>query len=92
MDKSFKENLKNYYNQDAARRNRNKRRAHWKIKVRKNFYTVIKRENKKTLLELGAGAGFDSLFFQKKDSASQLLIYLPKTYGIAAKKGLRLTN
>lgn len=66
MDKSFKENLKNYYNQDAARRNRNKRRAHWKIKVRKNFYTVIKRENKKTLLELGAGAGFDSLFFQKK--------------------------
>ncbi len=66
MDKSFKENLKNYYNQDAARRNRNKIRAHWKIKVRRNFYTIIKQENKKTLLELGAGAGFDSLFFQKK--------------------------
>mgnify|MGYP002507984805 CR=1 FL=1 len=66
MDKRFKENLKNYYNQDAARRNRNKIRAHWKIEVRRNFYSVIKQENKKTLLELGAGAGFDSLFFQKK--------------------------
>ena len=66
MDKSFKENIKTYYNQDAARRNSQRTRAPWKRKIRKNFYKIIKRENKKTLLELGAGAGFDSLFFMKK--------------------------
>lgn len=66
MDKNFKENIKIYYNQDAARRNRQRMRAPWKRKVRKNFYKIIKQENKKTLLELGAGAGFDSLFFMRK--------------------------
>ena len=66
MDKNFKENIKTYYNQDAARRNRQRMRAPWKRKVRKNFYKIIKQENKKTLLELGAGAGFDSLFFMRK--------------------------
>lgn len=66
MDKNVKENLKTYYNQDAGRRNKKMPRALWKIKVRKRFYTIIKQENKKTLLELGAGAGFDSLFFMKK--------------------------
>lgn len=66
MEKNFKENIKAYYNQDAARRNRQRTRAPWKLKIRKNFYKIIKQEDKKTLLELGAGAGFDSLFFMKK--------------------------
>lgn len=47
MDKNFKENIKTYYNQDAARRNRQRMRAPWKRKVRKNFYKIIKQENKK---------------------------------------------
>ena len=58
----IKENLKAYYNQEAELRNQ-KSKAEWKIKVREEFCDLIKQENKETLLELGAGAGYDSLFF-----------------------------
>jgi Methylase involved in ubiquinone/menaquinone biosynthesis len=60
---SFKENLKKYYNQEAELRNSNCVKPDWKIKVREDFYKLIKQENIKTLLELGAGAGYDSQFF-----------------------------
>lgn len=66
MDRNFKENIKAYYNQDAERRSRKMIRPPWKAKIRENFYTVAKQENKKTLLELGCGAGIDSLFFERK--------------------------
>lgn len=40
-------------------------KQNWKINVRRNFYTLIKQENKETFLELGAGSGYDSQFFMK---------------------------
>jgi cyclopropane fatty-acyl-phospholipid synthase-like methyltransferase len=55
--------IKKYYNKEAELRNSKSVKSDWKIKVRENFYNLIKRENKKTLLELGAGAGYDSQFF-----------------------------
>jgi cyclopropane fatty-acyl-phospholipid synthase-like methyltransferase len=58
----FKENLKRYYNQEAELRNKSDK-ADWKIKIREDFCNLIKQEHKKTLLELGAGAGYDSQFF-----------------------------
>jgi len=60
---SFRENIKNFYNQEAERRNSRSIKADWKIKVRENFYNFMKQENKITLLEIGAGAGYDSQFF-----------------------------
>lgn len=60
----FKENLKKYYNQEAEYRN-NSEKQDWKIKVRDEFYKLTKLENKEILLELGAGAGYDSQFFMK---------------------------
>lgn len=64
MDKtSFKDNIKKYYNQEAELRDSKSVKSEWKIKVRQNFYNVLRQENKKTLLELGAGAGYDSVFF-----------------------------
>ncbi len=66
MNKTFKDDIKKYYNQDANRRNSKIIRTPWKAKVRKTFYTTVKQEGKKTLLELGAGTGFDSLFFMRK--------------------------
>ena len=59
----IKENLKNYYNQEAELRNSNTIKPDWKIEVREKFCSLIKKENKKTLLELGAGPGYDSQFF-----------------------------
>ena len=59
---SLKENLKKFYNQEAELRNKSVK-SDWKIKVRDDFYHLIKQENKKSLLEIGAGAGYDSHFF-----------------------------
>ena len=60
---SFKENIKKFYNQEAELRNSKYVKSDWKIKVRENFYNLTKHENKITLLEIGAGAGYDSQFF-----------------------------
>jgi len=65
LENSRIENLKNYYNKEAKSRNASTKQD-WKIKVRDSFYDLLKQENKKTLLELGAGAGYDSLFFMDK--------------------------
>ena len=59
---SFKENIKKYYDIEAPLRN-NGAKPDWKVQVRENFCTLLKQENKHTLLELGAGTGHDSLFF-----------------------------
>lgn len=60
---TFKENIKKYYNQEAELRNSISTREDWKVKVRENYYDLIKKENKQALLELGAGPGYDSQYF-----------------------------
>ena len=58
----IKDNLKRYYNQEAEARD-SSAKADWKVKVRQNFCDLLKARNKNTLLELGAGAGYDSRYF-----------------------------
>lgn len=60
----IKSNLREYYNKDAPLRN-SKEKAEWKISQRSDFCNLIKSENKKTLLEIGAGTGDDSVFFKE---------------------------
>ena len=60
----IKSNLRDYYNLEAAdRNNRSENKADWKIKQRGIFCDLIIKENKETLLEIGAGSGHDSKFF-----------------------------
>lgn len=62
----FKQELKTAYNADAKRRDdANGKRDQWKLDLRQYFVDLLKKENKKTVLELGAGAGLDSQFFKK---------------------------
>jgi len=64
MEKSsFKENIKKYYDAEAELRNSKSVKVDWKVRVRGKFCELAKQENKKSLLELGAGAGYDSQFF-----------------------------
>ena len=58
-----KENIQKFYNQEAEIRNEKYIKPDWKNNIRESFLKIIKIENKRTLLELGAGAGYDSLFF-----------------------------
>lgn len=60
----MKSNLREYYNKEAPLRNLNDK-DEWKISQRSEFCNLIKSENKKTLLEIGAGTGDDSVFFMK---------------------------
>ena len=60
----IKESLKNYYNKEAEFRNKDSIKTDWKIEVREKYLKLLKQENKKTLLELGAGTGYDSEFFK----------------------------
>ena len=48
-----------------AQERANKELADWKLEERACFVTFLKEQHKKTLLEIGAGAGKDSQFFQQ---------------------------
>lgn len=62
----FKQELKTAYNADAKRRDdADGKRDQWKLDLRQYFVDLLKKENKKNVLELGAGAGLDSLFFKE---------------------------
>ena len=63
MDSNIvKSNLKKYYDQEAELRNSSEKEE-WKKNQRARFYSYIKAEGKKSLLEIGAGTGNDSRFF-----------------------------
>jgi len=59
---TIKTNLRDYYNQEAEYRNSGEKQD-WKIKQREAFYNLLFNENKRTLLEIGAGTGQDSKYF-----------------------------
>lgn len=52
-----------YGQESAADRNKTKKDA-WKVVERQHFLELLQQEHKYTLLEVGAGTGTDSLFFQ----------------------------
>ena len=55
--------LHHAYNLSAAEREQSKLSA-WKYEERQAFLDLLQREEKTTLLEIGAGPGKDSKFFQ----------------------------
>lgn len=61
---NFKQQLIKAYNKDAKRRDSAEgKRDQWKMDVREQFVSLLKKEGKKTILELGAGAGLDAKYF-----------------------------
>ncbi|TVY08635.1 class I SAM-dependent methyltransferase [Paenibacillus cremeus] len=62
MDAAFKRNLVQAYNFDAHRRNQHDKSS-WKVDEREQFLKLLLDEEKKSLLEIGAGTGQDSLYF-----------------------------
>jgi cyclopropane fatty-acyl-phospholipid synthase-like methyltransferase len=65
MDENFKDQLIAAYDADASRRaDDTKKRSEWKREARQQFANFARSKNKKSILEIGAGAGLDSKFFQ----------------------------
>lgn len=63
MQNQIKSDLKATYNKYASQRDKNEIKS-WKVQPRQAFLDLIISEGKKTLLEIGAGHGRDSLFFK----------------------------
>ena len=62
---SIKAQLKDYYNKYADERNANIKNQ-WKLDLRNDFLAVMKENGLKSMLEIGAGTGQDSMFFMEK--------------------------
>src|SRR5258708_21695202 len=56
--------LQRAYSRESASGRDQAGKEDWKVAERQQFLDLLKREGKKTLLEIGAGTGTDGLFFQ----------------------------
>ena len=56
--------LRRSYNQEKAEQRDLREPEEWKRTLRQRFLSLLQQENKTVLLEIGAGTGHDSLFFQ----------------------------
>ena len=62
--------------------------APWKVGERQRFLDLLRTENKRTLLEIGAGAGHDSLFFQAHGLAVTAIDLSPAMVAYCRSQGL----
>ena len=60
----------------------------WKIELRGNFLALLQQEGKRTFLEIGAGAGKDSKFFQDNGMDVTCIDLSPEMVKLCQQKGL----
>jgi SAM-dependent methyltransferase len=83
----LKNNLIESYNKYAQERDTYKIDA-WKVEERANFLTLLQSKNKKSLLEIGAGTGKDSKFFQDVGLNATCIDLSPEMIKLCQQKGL----
>ncbi len=84
---TFRDNLRESYNKFAQEREKSET-AEWKIQERSKFLSLLQRENKKCLLEIGAGTGRDSKFFQDQGLETVCIDLSPSMINLCKQKGL----
>ena len=75
------------YNNQAEQRDKSESQ-NWKIIERAEFLSLLRREQKQTLLEIGAGAGKDSQFFHDQGLAVTCIDLSPEMVKLCKQKGL----
>jgi len=83
----FKNNLIEAYNKHAQERDTYTMDA-WKVEERANFLSLLKSKNKQSLLEIGAGTGRDSKFFQDMGMNVTSIDLSPEMIKFCQQKGL----
>ena len=89
MYKQIITSLRESYNRNAEERD-NYRIEEWKIRERDNYIIWLQKENKNSILEIGAGTGKDSKYFQEKGfnvictDISEEMVRLCKIKGLTA--------
>jgi SAM-dependent methyltransferase len=79
--------LKSYNPEMALERDQTEKDA-WKVSERQAFLDLLKQERKRTLLEVGAGTGIDSLFFQENGLHVVCTDLVPAMVELCRAKGL----
>ena len=87
MDEKLVANLREAYDRRAEWRDKRPYQE-WKERERANFLARLQRENKQTLLEIGAGPGRDSLFFQQNGLKVIATDVSPEMVKLCQAKGL----
>jgi SAM-dependent methyltransferase len=85
--KHIKADLVTVYNQQAEERDKWEI-DDWKAEERKQFLSLLQEENKRSLLEIGAGPGRDSLFFKEQGFQVTCIDLSPKMIELCRQKGL----
>ena len=83
----FKNNLITSYNNHAQERDKYTMEA-WKVEERANFLALLQSKNKRSLLEIGAGTGRDSKFFQDIGMSVTCIDLSPEMIKLCQQKGL----
>jgi len=83
----FKNNLVEAYNKYAQERDTYKKEV-WKVEERVNFLKLLQATNKRSLLEMGAGPGHDSKFFQDMGMTVTCIDLSPEMVKLCQQKGL----
>ncbi|MBE0696623.1 MAG: methyltransferase domain-containing protein [Anaerolineaceae bacterium] len=83
----LRDSLREAYDKYAQERDASEMEE-WKIAPRANFLSILKQEQKKTLLEIGAGPGRDSLFFQEHGLETTCIDLSPAMVALCRQKGL----
>ena len=76
-----------YSRESAAQRDKVEKDS-WKVAERQQFLALLQRENRQTLLEIGAGTGTDSLFFQNNGLRVICTDLSPAMVELCREKGL----
>jgi ubiquinone/menaquinone biosynthesis C-methylase UbiE len=87
MTTSFEQNLIESYNKKANVRN-SAVESDWKVKEREIFCDYIKKEEVKSILEIGAGTGRDSLYFKEQGLNTFSTDISPEMVKLCREKGL----
>lgn len=87
MNNELRDSLRESYNRQAQQRDTSVTQA-WKIEERSDFLSLLRQEHKHTLLEIGAGPGRDSRFFQDQGLETVCIDLSPEMVNLCQQKGL----
>jgi SAM-dependent methyltransferase len=87
MDREIRIDLRKAYDRQASDRDAADI-AGWKIKERADFLSMLQKEGKHSLLEVGSGPGRDGLFFLENGLKVTCIDLSPENINLCRKKGL----
>jgi SAM-dependent methyltransferase len=87
MDKEIRIDLRKAYDRQATERDAADI-AEWKIRERTDFLSMLKKERKKSLLDIGSGPGRDGLFFLENGLKVTCIDLSPENINLCREKGL----